>query len=372
MKKIKVMEYTDRWTTGGIEKYIVSLTAKLDKHLFQPFIITAQKEADLFDADLAKYGLQVQPLLTGIYDNPFKRISNTWASFYRFVKREKPDILHLHICQGVGLVYACLAKWAGVRTVVTHSHNSDCGYQHRLLKLAGHYLCRFILQKKADIRLACSDLAGKWLYGEDKQFKTVKIPVDIDRFQFNEKTREQIRRRKGLEDECVMLNIGRMGEQKNQLYLIDLFYFLQKECHAMLYIIGNGELERDIRRKIQEYSLEDKVVIIDHTSKVEEYLWMADVFVLPSLYEGNPVVLIEAQASGLGCVYSDTITGMAKINKNVAAVSLNADKQIWTDKIMEMSGMEMERSRGCQNVKDQGYSMEQIIHEMQEIYSGAM
>lgn len=110
------------------------------------------------------------------------------------------------------------------------------------------------------------------------------------------------------------------------------------------------------------------MVFISQTSEIERYLCMADVFVLTSLYEGNPVVLVEAQVSGLSCVYSDSITKMAKINCNVTSVSLNESKQTWIHKIFEVSKMKMDRASGYENVKNKGYSLDQIMQQMQDIY----
>lgn len=251
MKKYKVMEYTDRWSSGGIEKYIVNLVSNLDRNIFFPIIVSAQKESDLFDSEIERCGIQVNFLLPYIFNNPIKRITNTWKVFYLFLLNEKPDILHLHICQGVGFLYGYLAKKAGVKLVITHSHNSNCGYKLRMVKILGHLFCRSLFQSNADVKLACSDLAGKWLYGKSRKFDIVNVPIDLERFKFDKVKRHQMRQKLQLNDQLAILNVGRMDEQKNQLYLIDLFWKLQKVHNAKLYIIGDGKYKKKIQKKVQ-------------------------------------------------------------------------------------------------------------------------
>lgn len=374
MKQV-VIEYAERWTSGGIESYILNMVKHLDKELFDIRIVVAQKETDIYDDELSVYGVTVESLLPEIYTNPIRRVIANQKVFKSYLQKIKCDVIHLHICQGVAMRYAKLAKTMGVSKVISHSHNTKIGDGHQLLKRLGHELGKIKYSKYVDKMVACSDLAAEWLYTKknirEGKVDIVKYIVDVDAFTFSNEERKNYRSRYGLSNDIkVYLNIGRLHYQKNQLFLLDVFREIciqDEKCR--LVIIGDGELRKQIHQHAKKLGMYEKIIFVENTRAVSKYMSMSDIFVLPSLYEGNPIVGIEAQASGLICVFSDTITKQAKVLASTRFISLKKTPAEWANKILVWSKKCVGYSRDSnQLMKNEGYDiMKQILH-IESIY----
>ena len=155
--------------------------------------------------------------------------------------------------------------------------------------------------------------------------------------------RESLRHQYGLEGKFIVGHVGRFNEQKNHKYLIDIYekiYQLNK--NAILVLIGEGELRKEIEKYVKEKSLTDKVIFWGSSSEVYKLLWMMDVFVLPSLYEGLPFVLVESQAASLPSVVSDTITKEVNISKYISYIKLESNPEIWANEIIKNARVKRE------------------------------
>ncbi len=370
--KTKVVEYADKWTTGGIEGYILNLVKNIDHEKYEVSIVVAQKETTLYDDELKKYGVEVQSILKEVQTNPIKRILLNQRAFKNFMSTEKPDVLHLHICQGIAMRYAKIAKKIGIGRVITHCHNTKFGDGMRIIKSIGHKIGKKRYRKYADIKVACSDLAAKWLYIE-KDLRDVQIKpyiVQIDKFRFSDERRNEVRKKYALGNSKVYLHIGRMHYQKNQKFLLDVYRkLIDIEPNSMLLFIGTGELEQEIKDYAGQLGLTQNIIFIQKTREVEKYMSASDVFLLPSLFEGNPIVGIEAQAAGLPCVFADTITRQAKILEQTAFYSLKEKPENWAKNIKEIKGYDGKYRMMCPEIaREYGYDVNKQIAEIEEIY----
>lgn len=374
MYRIQVVEYAERWTEGGTESYILNIIRKINHEKFDVQIVVAQKETELYDSELAEYGCEVKSLLNKIYENPIERVMATQHIFRNYFDRNRCDILHLHIIQGVALKYAKYAKSCGIRKVVAHCHNTEIGTGHKILKLLGHYLGKHYYRQYVDEKIACSDLAAKWLYTKrdinQGKVKIYKYIVEMDIFQFNIGIRNEMRRKYGVGKEKVYLSIGRMEYQKNQLFLLDVFKEISKaEPLSKFILIGTGSLKESTLEHAHNIGIYEKVIFIEKTREIPSYMWMADVFILPSLFEGNPIVGIEAQGAGLSCIFADTITKEAKVLNTVIYISLKRDAKYWADKIITNSLMSYDsRIVAAEIMRNSGYEIKQQTHELEKMY----
>ena len=165
MNKIKVVEYTEAWTPGGIESYIINIMGLIDKDRFDVIVWPAQIYADLFDEDIKKLGINFyRPVQVEKYINPIKRTLNALRIFQNTVKELDCDVMHLHAANGVAWVYAYLAKKNGVKKLIFHAHASEMGEKNRTVKYKIHEICKRLFWRNVDIRVACSEKAADFLY----------------------------------------------------------------------------------------------------------------------------------------------------------------------------------------------------------------
>ena len=189
--------------------------------------------------------------------------------------------------------------------------------------------------KYANLQLACSKEAGEWLFG-NTQFIVLNNGIDVSKYVFNQNIREEYRKILGFSDELVLGHVGRFSNQKNHNFLIDIFYEIIKiNKKSKLILIGTGELENEIKEKVESLSLKEKVIFLGARADVNKIMQAMDVFILPSLFEGLPVVGVEAQASGLPCIISDTVSKDVKITDSVLQISLSLPPEEWGKKLID-------------------------------------
>lgn len=195
-------------------------------------------------------------------------------------------------------------------------------------------------KKYATDYFACSELAGRWLFG-DKTFEQGKVTIinnaiDLDKFKYDEKIRKDKRKELGIKDDTLVIgHVGRFVAQKNHTFLIDIFNELhKKEKNSILLLIGQGPLMDEIKQKVDLHGISDSVKFLGQRDDVNELYQVFDVFLLPSLYEGLPVVGVEAQATGLLCELSSDMTKETKVLNTTRFISLDISAEEWSSIIL--------------------------------------
>lgn len=370
-EKIKVLEYTERWGTGGIEAFIMNIYRNIDLNKFVIDILTSQNESSIYDNEIKKYNGQKNITLEEFYSSPIIRVIKNLKKYKEKIKYTNYDILHLNIGNGVSLIYAYLAKKQGIKRIIVHSHNTGIKKKNYIIKLIGHEICKRLFCRYATDFLACSDKAAQWLFPKkyQKNVTIINNGIYVDKYKFSQEERQQLRKKLHIEeDKLVIGNIGRFTEQKNHGFLIDIFKIIHSQnANSILFLVGEGELEDSIRNKVKQLNLEESVIFFGTTNKVPAVLSAMDIFVLPSLYEGNPVVGIEAQASGLPCFFSSNITKYAKITSNVHYISLE-DKEEWSKVILKNGTNIDNRKSQTEIVRNAGFDIKDVIKKIEEIY----
>lgn len=372
MKKIKILMYADRWNSGGIEAFIMNVYRNINHKKFGIDILVAQNESDMYDEEIKKIGGIKQQILDKKIKSPVMRNIKNIIMFKKKLKNTDYDIIHINIGNGVGLIYAFLARKVGIKRIIVHSHNSDIGNKNRFIKKLAHNICKIIFQDIPTDYLACSDKAAKWLYTKkilnEERVKIINNAIDIDKYIYNEEKRIKFREENDIGKAFVIGHIGRFNEQKNHRFLIEIFEKVQQRINdSYLFLVGEGELEEEIKKLVKERQMENNVIFYGITKDIQKCLSGFDMLVLPSLYEGNPIVGIEAQASGLYCIFSDRITKSAKITENVKFLPLEENTQFWANEIIKSS--KKERKIDKEKIMKAGYDMKTLINSIENIYS---
>ena len=238
------------------------------------------------------------------------------------------------------------------------------------IALLKHNILKKILPLMTDEFLACSKLAGEWLYPE-KYLDRVKIinnGIDIEKYKFNLEIRNQLKKEMNLEEKFVLGHIGRFSYSKNHKFLIEIFNEVQKiEKESILLLIGNGELEEKTKDQVKQLNLEEKVIFLGTTDKVESYLQIMDVFVFPSQFEGLGLVAIEAQTAALKVIASDKVPLEAKLSDYLEYFSLNKNSKEWAEEILKYKNS-YERKDMTKEIEKVGYSIKSSAKELEKIY----
>lgn len=247
------------------------------------------------------------------------------------------SIIHLHFA-GIAFLVFYYAKKFGIKNRIVHSHNTKLS-DNLLKNLRNRVLC-LPMKSLSTHFFACSKNAAEYLYGKSfcskNKILIMNNAVDIGRFSFNPNKRESIRSELKVESDKVLIHVGRFEEQKNHPFLVSIMKLL-KDKNVKLLLIGDGPERENILSQVDINGLSDKIIYIGTINNVEDYLSAADIFVLPSLYEGLPLTAVEAQASGLFCLLSNKITKDCEVGGNVQFIDID-NEYAWVSAINEYQG----------------------------------
>ncbi len=376
MEKIKVAQYF--WGSldaGGAETFIVNLYEKMDREKTAFDFIVYENKEYFYTDKIQAMGGKILPLFSG---NPLEerlivRLFRRWRSLYRVLKVGGYRAFHCNCDFSFKFVEMFIAKKAGVPVRVCHSHNSrleGVTWKDRV-KLFLHRLCIPLLNRYTTCRLACSEEAGKWLFGSGKKDVTiVRNAIDTSKYYYSGKQRADARRRLGFKEKLIVGHIGRFFAVKNHEFLLRIFDEIRKEePDSKLVLIGEGELKSKIQNQARNAKMEEQVFFAGVTHGVPDFLAAMDVFVMPSLFEGLPVAGVEAQAAGLPCVFSENISREVKIAEDVAFVSLERTAKEWADVALRMAKRERKDTRRA--LRDRGFDMEECAKKLERLYRSA-
>ena len=301
------------------------------------------------------------------YTNKKNNLFKNMKEIYDIIKsnRKENDIFYYNTSGTYYLYPYIIAKFFGYK-VVTHAHNTMQPGLNIIFKFL-NLINRKIINKTADIKLSCSDLAAEWVYGKKvKDVIIIENGIDIKKYKYNIAIRNKLRKQFGVKDKDIIIgNVGRLEESKNQKFLIKVFQsVLQEKREMKLWIVGNGSLKEELQKEVKENKISN-VTFMGNRNDVNELLQAMDLFVFPSKYEGFPITLVEAQTAGLKCLVSDSITKTVKITHLVEFLSINSGINIWKDKILE--NINYERKDMTTTVENMGFSQRSSAKKIEKI-----
>lgn len=299
---------------------------------------------------------------------PYQHLFSHIKTLVRLFKENKYLIVH----SGMNTLapISLFAAWmAGVPIRINHNH-STAGkgeFKRNCLK----YCLRPFAKVFANYYCACSKYAGIWLFGKNF-FSSGKVTVfnnavDTSKFAFSTSNRDKLRKELGISNKYVIGHIGRFTKQKNHYFLIDIFeQYYKKNSNAVLLLVGIGELQDEIKDAVKKKKLEDAVIFLGKRSDVDELYSAMDLFVLPSLYEGLPVVGVEAQVSGLPCIFSNEITREVAITENVYFLPIDGSVSDWCSQITNFKNLDLKRDK--LKLKDCSFDIKVQANNLVEYY----
>lgn len=332
---IRILHIVTKMNRGGLETFIMNVYRNINREKIQfDFLVHNNKEGD-YDQEILELGgniYYISPRNKGILKNK-EELHNF------FLEHNEYEVIHQHVSSLSYLAPLKVGKKAGIKNRIVHSHSSKLS--GKKINLFFHYLNQRKIENIATHKFACSDLAAKWLYGSkisnENKYQLVYNGVDLDLYNFNVKGREIIRKELAIKEETLVIgHVGRFSYPKNHIYLIDVFHeILKKDRNVLLVLVGDGELKDEINKKIIEYGITENVKMLGVRSDIPDLLSAMDILLFPSHYEGLPVTLVEAQASGLKCLVSNKITKQIKITENLEFMNINDDPEKWADSVLK-------------------------------------
>ncbi len=356
MKKIGL--FIDKWESGGIEMYILNTLESLsDEFNFE--IITTKKKSNLYDDKLVELDVPLIELNTRV-DSEITRTIYSLKKFWEVLREKNYDILHLHIYNAFSLIYARLAKLAGVGSIICHSHNSGIAKNRlRLLKISVHYVSKYLFKNSFTYAFACSDLAAKWMFVDGQSYFFAINGINTKKFDYDKKFKDFFRESS---NEIILGNIGRFVPEKNQMFLINIADSLAKnQIPFKLIIVGEGPLKEKLYDQIKEFNLYNNIILLPPQREITKLLSGFDIFLMPSLFEGFPITLVEAQANGLPIIYSNTITKKIEINDNIYRRKIK--KNLWLDMIM------YKKMQRTDNLRINEFDLKVTMNELKDKYN---
>ena len=329
---IRVASVIGRYIGGGVEAVTINYYRNIDKNKVQLDFICDEDSTNIPYEEIEEMGGKI--IIIPSYSKPFKY----HKELKRVLKEGNYKIVHSNI-NTLSVFSLFAAKCAGVPVRIAHSHSTTNKKEKK--KNLMKQVLRPFSKVFATNYMCCSELAGRWLFGNKEYDKgnvyLLNNAIDLDKFKYDEKLRKKKRKELGIKDDTLVIgHLGRFVAQKNHTFLIDIFNEIHKKNNnSILLLAGQGPLEKEIRNKVKELNLEDSVKFLGQRNDANELYQAFDVFLLPSLYEGLPVVGVEAQASGLLCYLSDDMTKETKVLDITKFMSLNNTPEEWANNILD-------------------------------------
>ncbi len=372
MKKIKVLQINaGSKNYGGVSSLLFNLYKNInrDKYEFN-FLTPNYSTYGMVENEIKKLGGKVFELkCTGPW---FIKKIRIWTKLNDFLTKEKYDIIHINSgSYFFNLMVAIICKKNNIENVIVHSHN---GFNRK--KPIKNFIIKrflFLLNNYCSLKFSCSYVAAESMFEkkciEKDDVHIIKNGIEIEKFKFNNKIRDEYREKFNVQDKIVIGNIGRFVEQKNHMFLLKIFdEILKKNNNSVLMLVGEGELEQKIKKEAKKMKIEDNILFLGKRKDVNNLLQCFDVLVMPSLYEGLPITAIEAQTCGLSIALSNTITNELKINENIVFLDLKDNPNNWANEILSLNRKKINRENTYKNVTNAGYTMEHSAKVVENLY----
>lgn len=361
---MKILHLYTALDDGGVERFLLNYYKEMNRSQYKFDIVVPGQHVGILEKQFIELGCNVFHVCK-FSDNPIKNIAET----ARVVKKGNYDVVHCHGYKSVeGLI---LGKLFGINNRIVHSHmvipneTSGIKFKRKFIVL----ICKLF----ATSWWACGIDAGKWLFGAKafKQGKVTVVPnaIQLDTYKFDETAEKKLRAQFQISPGVKILgNVARLSLQKNQEFLLESFAKIPMGKDYILLLVGSGELRQKLELKSKQLEIFDRVRFLGSRNDVPNLLSLFDLFILPSKFEGLPVSLVEAQASGLKCLVSDTVTTEVNVTGNIKYVSLKSGQDKWAKEIIKLADEVNNRDLSVKKMKNGMFDIITQSNNLQNLY----
>lgn len=364
----RILLYSEAWGYGGIESFLMNLIRYLPSDKYSFDIFTTWSWNTSYDEELKQHHVNRYCAFENHKPNLVKRSILGVREFNNLLHSSQYDIVHINTMNGYGFVFSKVAKTAKVPIRVVHSHNSSFGDGGRLVKSLVHSSCKSFFKNSPTDRIACSQNAGRYMFGSN--FEVVYNGINVDRFAFNQQKRREIRSYLRIDDNCLLVgSIGRLSYAKNPLFQLEVFDKLRSMAPNSKYLmIGSGELEEDVARTIKNLSLEDQIIRIPATGHPEAYYCALDAFLFPSLFEGFGIAPLEAQCAGLPVFMSSNLPKEIHISSLIHDIDISKGAEYWAQYILKNTRSKITRNSASDFIRNSDFNVQNMAAKIEKIY----
>lgn len=347
---------TNNLSDNGISTFIINNSKLLsDKWKVNVNVLAPNYVSESIKNNLSQSNVRVLEI--------YNRNSNTlkyFGSLISLLRHEKYDIIHVNGSSTIMSVELAAAFLAGIKVRIAHSHNTVTEH-NRLNKLL-----RLPFDMFVNCRIACNEAAGKWLF-KNKSFSIIDNGILLDSYRYNSSVRTKLRNKMGVRpDEVLIGHVGEFNNQKNQEFLLDVLKNL--DAHYKLILVGHGPLLNKVKDKAKELGLSNRIIFPGSVNNVPDYLSAMDIFTLPSHFEGQPFVAVEAAANGLEMIISDLVSQEIDLTNKMSFRKL--DTSVWVKSILntKLKNRGVESADNISILASKGYDINTNVQKLYMLY----
>ena len=358
---LRVLHVVVNMNRGGAETFIMNVYRNIDRSKIQFDFLTCRE--GVFDEEITRLGGRIHriPYVTDVGHFKYMKQLDLF-----FQNHNIYPIVHAHMDKMSGLVLRA-AKKAEIPIRIAHSHNTK-SEGNVIARLYKRFVGQYIYANATEY-VACSTLAAKWLF-KRRVTKILKNGIVPESFSYNQQIREQTRASLNIYDDTFVVgHVGRFAPQKNHVFILNIFSeFLKHKSNAILLLVGDGPLRQELEQKAKQLKMSEKVIFTGVRSDVPELLQSMDILFFPSIHEGLPVTLIEAQGAGLPCIISDTISNEVDLGLNLIEFFSLKNFEDWINRLIILSEEKIIRTTNVETFVQQGYSIKETASDLKEYY----
>lgn len=356
---IRILHVVTYMGRGGLETMIMNYYRNIDRTNVQfDFLVHREFEAD-YDQEISRLGGRIYHVSRLVpWSKKYKKELENFLA-----KHSEYKIIHVHQDCLSSVILKC-ANNQGIPVRIAHSHSASAVKDIKY-PLKVHYMKQ--ISKYATHLFACGKQAGDWMFCGNK-YKIIRNAIDTEKYEYSAEIAFKIRQELGLAEALVIGHVGNFTPAKNHSFLLRIFQAIHKiKPEAKLVLVGGGDAMNTVKEEAASIGVQEQMVFTGVRTDVNELMQAMDVFVFPSLYEGLPVTMIEAQAAGLPCVISDHVSSECIItNGLVSSNKLDDSVEEWAKQILQQSEVPRENHR--KEIIDAGYDIKTAARELEKFY----
>ncbi len=355
--------FCEKWGSGGIESFLLNTWEHMNRQELNIHVITAQVDSQLYLPRLQACGVTLTVL-----SGSTKRLWCNHRLFKKLLNNHPFDVIHLNAYHGLTLWYLRAAEKAGIPVRIAHAHGTALRKSKtRVLKMILHTIGKSLWGENATLCLACSEGAARFQFSKNQTVAVLHNGIDLNRFAFSWQIRNNMRSILKLDDQLVIGTVGRLESEKNHGFLLQVFTILQEmQPNSILLIAGQGPDLADLQALAEKLGVIDRVCFLGPRQDIPQLLCAMDVFVLPSLFEGLGISVIEAQANGLAVVCSQGVPEEAVVSSHAIRLDLHEGPMVWAKTILSCASLPRNNCRHA--LTQAAFDVEQTAGKLEQIY----